>query len=67
MCAGLLGLRLAGDAWYHGALHKKPYIGDPLREVEAEDLPRACALLYGTAVLGLLLLVCLKAVLVICL
>ncbi|MBQ8563060.1 MAG: cobalamin biosynthesis protein CobD, partial [Firmicutes bacterium] len=27
-CAGLLGLRLAGDAWYHGVLHKKKYIGD---------------------------------------
>src|SRR5699024_4677524 len=26
VCAGLLGLRLAGDAWYHGVLHKKPYI-----------------------------------------
>ncbi len=28
VCAGLLGLRLAGDAWYHGVLHKKDYIGD---------------------------------------
>lgn len=55
VCAGLLGLRLAGDAWYHGALHKKPYIGDPLREVEPEDIPRACCLLYGTAFLSLAL------------
>ena len=23
VCAGLLGVRLAGDAWYHGVLHKK--------------------------------------------
>ena len=53
VCAGLLGLRLAGDAWYHGALHKKPYIGDPVREVEAADIRRACRLLYGTAVLSL--------------
>ncbi len=55
VCAGLLGLRLAGDAWYHGALHKKPYIGDPVREVEPEDIPRACRLLYGTAFLSLAL------------
>ena len=55
VCAGLLGLRLAGDAWYHGALHKKPYIGDPLREVDPEDIPRACRLLYGTAFLSLAL------------
>ena len=33
-CAGLLELRLAGDAWYHGVLHKKPHIGDPVREIE---------------------------------
>lgn len=55
VCAGLLGLRLAGDAWYHGVLHEKPYIGDPLREVEAEDIPRACRLLYATAALSLVL------------
>ena len=53
VCAGLLGLRLAGDAWYHGVLHKKPYIGDPVREVEPEDIRRACRLLYGTAALAL--------------
>ena len=34
VCAGLLGLRLAGDAWYHGVLHKKKYIGDALREID---------------------------------
>jgi len=55
VCAGLLGLRLAGDAWYHGVLHKKRYIGDALREIEHEDIPRACRLLYVTALLALLL------------
>ena len=53
VCAGLLGLRLAGDAWYHGVLHKKPYIGDSVREIERQDIPRACKLLYGTAFLAL--------------
>ena len=55
VCAGLLGLQLAGDASYHGVLHKKPYIGDPLREIEYADIPRACRLLYGTAILALVL------------
>ena len=55
VCAGLLGLRLAGDAWYHGVLHKKEYIGDELRPIEHEDIPRACRLLYATAVLALVL------------
>ena len=54
-CAGLLGLRLAGDAWYHGVLHKKQYIGDALREIEYEDIPKTCRLLYMTAFLSLFL------------
>lgn len=55
VCAGLLGVRLAGDAYYHGVLHKKPYIGDALREIEYEDIPRAGRLLYAAAALSLLL------------
>ena len=53
VCAGLMDLRLAGDAWYHGVLHKKKFIGDPIREIEPEDIPKACRLLYGTALLSL--------------
>lgn len=55
VCAGLLGLRLAGDAYYHGVLHKKKYIGDALREIEHADIPRSCCLLYVTALLSLVL------------
>lgn len=55
VCAGLLGLRLAGDACYHGVLHKKPYIGDPVREITHQDIPNACKLLYATAALSLVL------------
>ena len=53
VCAGLLGLRLAGDAWYHGVLHKKPYIGDALREITPEDIPLSCKLMYGTTLVML--------------
>ena len=49
VCAGALGIRLAGDARYFGKIVKKPYIGDPLRPVEAEDIRRANRLMYGTA------------------
>ena len=55
VCAGLLGLRLAGDAWYHGVLHKKPYIGDALREITPEDIPLSCKLMYGTTLVMLAL------------
>ncbi len=55
VCAGLLGIRLAGDAWYHGVLHQKKYIGDAKREISHGDIPLAGQLLYITAVLALLL------------
>lgn len=63
VCAGLLGLRLAGDARYHGVLHKKKYIGDALREIEHEDIPRACRLLYTTALLSLMVCVAIRLLL----
>lgn len=52
VCAGALGIRLAGDASYFGKIVKKPYIGDELRQVEYEDIRRANRLLYLTAWLG---------------
>lgn len=55
VCAGLLDVQLAGDAWYHGILHKKEHIGDPIREIEAEDIPRTCSLMLGSSVIMLLL------------
>lgn len=53
-CAGALGVRLAGDASYFGKVVHKPTLGDPVRPVEPEDIPRACRLMYAGA--GLLLL-----------
>lgn len=52
VCAGALGIRLAGDASYFGQTVKKPYIGEAWREVEAEDIRRANRLMYRTAFLG---------------
>lgn len=49
VCAGALGLKLAGDAWYFGTLVKKPYIGEFVYPVEAEDIKRANKLMYLTA------------------
>lgn len=54
VCAGALGVRLAGDAVYFGKVKKKPYIGDDTRPIEAEDIRRACRLMYGTTVLAAL-------------
>lgn len=52
--AGALEIQLAGDAWYFGELHKKPYIGDLIRKVEPEDILRSHRLMYATSVLAVL-------------
>ena len=51
VCAGALGVRLAGPAWYFGRRFEKPFIGDEKRKVEWEDIKRANRLMYGTAVM----------------
>ncbi len=52
--AGALGVQLAGNAYYFGSLHEKPYIGDDTRSIEPDDILRAHRLLYATAALMLL-------------
>ena len=49
VCAGALGVRLAGDAVYFGKTVKKPFIGEALRKIEPEDIRRANRLMYFTA------------------
>ncbi|MCR5123301.1 MAG: cobalamin biosynthesis protein, partial [Ruminococcus sp.] len=60
-CAGALHLRLAGDAWYFGELHKKPYIGDNDRPIEPADIRRANRLMYASSVLMLAIVCALRA------
>jgi adenosylcobinamide-phosphate synthase len=55
VCAGALGIRLAGPLVYGGVLEDKPYIGDDRRPVRADDIILANRLLYTTAVLLFLL------------
>ena len=61
VCAGALRVRLAGDAVYGGVVHKKEFIGDPLREIEPKDITRAGRLMYAASALTLLLGVLLRA------
>lgn len=58
VCAGALGVQLAGDAWYFGKRYEKKTIGDRNRAVEPEDIRRANRLLYGTAYLMLAAVIC---------
>ncbi len=61
VCAGALRVRLAGDAWYFGELHKKEYIGEDLRPIENEDIRRANKLMYVTSIIILLIFAALRA------
>ncbi len=63
VCAGALGVQLAGDAYYFGKLHKKEYIGDNSREIENEDIKRANKLMYGTSVIIMILGIIIRVVL----
>lgn len=53
--AGVLGIRLAGDASYFGLLVKKPTIGDDRRPVQKEDILRAVSLMRYSACFGWML------------
>ena len=57
VCAGALGIMLAGDAYYFGELYRKKTIGDNLRTVENEDIVRANSLMYCTSLIMLILCV----------
>jgi adenosylcobinamide-phosphate synthase len=54
VCAGALQIQLAGNAYYFGKLYEKPTIGDVIRPVEYEDIPRANCLMTVTYVLGVI-------------
>ncbi|MCR4651263.1 MAG: adenosylcobinamide-phosphate synthase CbiB [Lachnospiraceae bacterium] len=65
VCAGALGVRLAGDAVYFGKRVEKPYIGDDLRKIEVDDIRRANRLLYLSA--WICTIICTVIMLVFCL
>ncbi len=64
VCAGALGVQLAGDTSYFGKVVKKPYIGDALRKAEYEDIKRVNHLMYLTAWISEILCLLLMAVMI---
>ena len=66
VCAGALGVRLAGDAVYGGEVCKKEYIGDALREIEPQDIGRSCVLMYVASAAMLLLSVLIRLAVILC-
>lgn len=53
VCAGALGVQLAGPAWYFGVLQEKPTIGDNKRRITEGDIVRVNRLMMGGAWLAL--------------
>jgi len=48
--AGALDIELAGDAVYFGKVHKKEKIGDPVREIEPDDIKKANEIMNVTEI-----------------
>ena len=63
-CAGALHLRLAGDAWYFGELHKKPYIGDDDRPITPADIRRSNRLMYVASLLMMFISAAVRCILI---
>ncbi len=57
VCAGALGIQLAGNACYFGKTVEKPTIGDALRPICPDDIRLANRLMYATT--GVAALICL--------
>lgn len=62
VCAGALGIRLAGPISYFGEMREKPYIGDDTRPVHADDIVRSNRLMYATSTLMLMISLLFRAI-----
>ncbi len=56
-CAGALGIKLGGDAYYFGELYHKETLGDDLRRPEKEDILMTVKLMYVTSILCLVVMI----------
>lgn len=55
-CAGALNIQLGGNACYFGKLYEKETLGDPIREIEPEDIKKTVKLMYGASVISLIIM-----------
>lgn len=53
--AGAMGVQLGGTNYYQGIPSRRPYLGDPVRPLQKEQIIIARKLIYGTYVLFLVL------------
>lgn len=60
-CAGALGIRLAGPAYYFGEYYEKPYIGDAINEISYENIRDADRMMYCAGIVAVILAVTVRA------
>ena len=60
VCAGALGIQLAGPSSYFGKVVQKPTIGDKTREIQPEDILRTNRLMTTTSIIMLAVLSAVK-------
>jgi adenosylcobinamide-phosphate synthase len=60
VCAGALGIQLAGDAIFFGKTVRKPTIGDATREIQPEDILHANQLMLATSIVMLAIISAVK-------
>lgn len=63
VCAGVLGIQLAGNAYYFGRLYQKPTIGDSIRPIVPQDILRANRLMMLTTIEMLCIILAVNGVL----
>ena len=59
--AGALRVQLAGPAYYFGEYYDKPYIGDPLRPIEKEDIKKANKIMYTGGIMAIIVMAAIRA------
>jgi adenosylcobinamide-phosphate synthase len=57
VCAGALGIRLAGDSSYFGVHYSKPYIGEAVHAIEPDDILKTNRLMSTASFVALVLFV----------
>ena len=57
VCAGVLGIRLSGDAYYFGKLYKKPFIGDDINDITPRNIIDINRLMYVSSFIALFIFV----------
>lgn len=60
VCAGALGIKLAGDTYYFGKLYKKDFIGDSKKEGDIYDIIKVNKILYISSFVSVIFFVVLR-------